>query len=175
MGCCGRGNEKDIKHPIRKLSAKGVEPGMNTITLRYIGKNWGTQSYYGPTGTRYRFGGSRAIGVVKGEDVDKLLSLRENGKPLFAVEGTGYSMPSPVPRPKGKRREQAVEAPQEEVELPRIVIDPRELTTLQLKESIEASTPMTMREIEQMIELENSGKARQSILNYLGGLMKALK
>jgi len=68
-----------------------VEDG-HTV-LKYVGRSWGTQTYFGPvSGTRYRAGLSRAQVQVKNEDLETarsnqpgLLQLRKHGLLVFEL------------------------------------------------------------------------------------------
>lgn len=72
-GCCGNGAGK-------------AEVGNEDVFLRYVGGNWGTQTYTGVK-QRYVFGKSRPLSAVDHADASRLLAIRENGKPIFVIEG----------------------------------------------------------------------------------------
>jgi hypothetical protein len=91
--CCGKKappmniirTNKTVTSPAG--SAPIPQPMMNGMTLlTYLGKGL-ARSFYGESGTCYRFSeNKRKFGYVAQEDVEGMLKLRENGKFLFAIE-----------------------------------------------------------------------------------------
>jgi len=88
MACCG----KRGKPLTRLVEVKTPEPELHLpvegmTLLLYIGTAGAELSFYGASGTRYRFGGKTKRGYVINSDVQKFISLRDrNNKPVFKVE-----------------------------------------------------------------------------------------
>lgn len=94
--CCGNRGSKTLQvdgkiaSEVNKLLGEnGME---NTVIIEYVGKSWGTQSFYGvATGKRYSAGLSRPRVAVDRNDLlgsthrPGLLDLREGGKNIFKL------------------------------------------------------------------------------------------
>lgn len=85
--CCGAGKKTRSPVPAPVERSMPVEntmpPTARSVTVaqspevivRYVGTRAGSQTWVGPSGKRYRFGLSEALGKVDARDVDYLLSL----------------------------------------------------------------------------------------------------
>lgn len=92
-GCCGgkmarkaTASTSTTKVVAKKTTTASIpaplQKGM--VLLTYLGSGL-TRSFYGPSGTMYRFSStSRKTGYVAEEDVAALLRMKENGQPLFS-------------------------------------------------------------------------------------------
>lgn len=105
MGCCGGRRAKGANVNATKRSTKTLEIANmeNLVIIEYVGKSYGTQSFYGvSTGSRYSAGITRSRVAVDKRDLKGtqsrpgLLELRENGKNIFRL------VPPPVPQAKAK-------------------------------------------------------------------------
>jgi glycosyltransferase involved in cell wall biosynthesis len=113
MGCCG-GGARNVKIYAGRGSAKAQPRGGNpamlagatgTITVKYVGGNYGTQIFYGPfTGTAYVFSAKKTVGNIDKRDahfdheatrqhIGILDLVRTPGKSLFVI----YEKPITVP------------------------------------------------------------------------------
>lgn len=90
--CCGKNKPRPTNvrsaRTVSTIIARGFAqnlPGANgMIALEYLGASSGPMGFTGEeTKTVYLFGGARKIGYVAVEDVDSLLGMYHNQKPLF--------------------------------------------------------------------------------------------
>lgn len=78
-------NKNSVQSPARVMEVPA--PGANGLVLLTYTRGGLARSYYGESGTRYRFGGLKGVyGYVAQEDVAGLLKLKENGRYLFTVD-----------------------------------------------------------------------------------------
>lgn len=86
--CCGRRSTPALTKAV-PIAPKSNEPlpAVDGMTIMvYIGGALAALSFYGDSGTRYRFGGQQVRGYVANQDVAGLLARRERGHAIFKKE-----------------------------------------------------------------------------------------
>ena len=86
--CCGKRITMKTNYNQAPRSAHIVpvlpSQGANTL-LKFVGRGSNSRPFYGASGQRYLFGGKHHLtGYILDSDVDSMLAMLENGKPLFA-------------------------------------------------------------------------------------------
>jgi len=108
VGCCGKGNRSGMPtHTPSNVS------GEMTL-IKYIGLNDGIMTWDAPSGTRYRFGGSRRMSYVHDEDVNWFINQRKNTRPLFERASEPKPEPEPEPEPTPEPETESEPAPEKE-------------------------------------------------------------
>lgn len=87
--CCGNGSKKKIAGVNVKTKGMGApiralvgSSGM--VAVEYLGQSSGVMGFTGAvTGTSYPFGGKRKVGYVDAQDLESLLAMYHNQRPLF--------------------------------------------------------------------------------------------
>ena len=120
--------------------------------LEYIGGNQGDTTWWGPeTEVRYVFGGNRRVGYVDSKDAPGMLEMKKEGKAVFRVF-----------RPPAKPKAPPVEV--KEIKAPEVP-DIQAMTGAEIK-----ALAITADQVPALLEQEQAGKARKTIIAYLEGL-----
>ena len=166
------------------------------VLLRYLGGNTGMESWYGPgpRRTRYLFGGRRPVGYVDARDVDYLLGLRDNRRPVFELAEAAASPPrAPVFEPAVRDASAAAlrvavsddphqspvetaseadsrDASEDEQPDALTVVDPTGLTIDQFRKVADGATPA---QLARARAIEAEGKNRKGVLEAIDALLEA--
>jgi len=103
MACCGSRGGRTAPRAMRPV-ARALPGAQGMVQLEFIGAGLGVGTYYGDvTGTAYKFGNTdlRRLGFVDAKDVDSLMSMMKNRRPLFRkFSGRSKLLPPPPPEAK---------------------------------------------------------------------------
>lgn len=186
--CCGNGpgSAQAMNNPSSNQNLRQVVPGgAGTILLQYVGRSYGTQSFYGlVTGARYEAGLTKAVIPVDLRDAETgqvnrpgLLEIREDGKNVFrrytppaaaptpALETTLTLTPTPgtetafSPSPPAK-----LAVPDQGVSLP-VVSEIPDVNILTAKEIL--ALDLVPAQAVAMLAVEQDGKQRKTVLAFL--------
>lgn len=148
VGCCGSRNKNSSGSSMAAASVRNSKdlPGQDgMVILEYIGGNGADLTWHGPvTRTQYILGGSRLRGYVDKQDAPGMLAIRKKGKAVFAeVEA--------LPK---------VEIPSEPSLKASVILK----TIQNLKQSL---PQLSEQELEELLDIEESGKNRVSAKNLI--------
>lgn len=161
VACCGKSDKKSV--PVATVNNTMLGQDGMTI-LEYIGTSAGDMTWRGPvTKTAYLFGGIRTRGYVDNRDVEGMLTIRDNGKPVFKI----YIEPVKVVEPAAE-----IQTTQPEQKLTiadwEPALNPSTMTVSELEIALQ---DLSQDDIVDILQLEKDGKNRKTAIamieNYL--------